>query len=389
MTTEQVELKVVEPKTEEARKLLEEEQFLYICDGIPVANVDHKLLGGVPDDDDGEIEKAVRAVTPKLFPAIVKFHEGDEFHGAGHYENMLTELLQKYKAEFEAIEPEHLAWFWQYLDTEYYESTRFINGLQYAQAVCAAIVATTDKFGVAWHTEYTYNDPDSYTGNHDIQMTWLSTSEDYVYGECYLAYVQVHRGGDARCVPEGEWHNGENWQGDGSGESAIIDLLYSSYLPGITVEIPLGFPIEQYLKDKGCDNYGDEIEFYPKSWEDLRKNFEYDEQRQTYRVQLWDDGGHGAAYGISKIHDCFSYGTDWNFQPQGTVIGELVPSTGLTATPWKPTLIQWSTDGYQRYDGPDVGTSEYLEWLEELELEVIEFVWDSPGQQRMFNESDV
>lgn len=363
MTT--AELKYHKPGSTEAKECMKRNNLLYSSSGLPLASV-YYVLGDVPllsaEYFNDEEEKRERL--EKIAHALVPLVEKEDDKGIEGLFRQNTDLLA------EITEFEMAAMLNEMCNT----SEEFIGASEAKLLIEALQTVDEDRFGSGpVPTHYTYNDSDSYAGQHDLQITWNQDGDIYP-GDVPLVFVQIHPGGDARNMASGMFYVLE-----GLDEfTSIFDTLgaYEHDL-GSTAEIPQTFPFEAWLQKE-----------YPGSWErvyreDVKVGEDKWEKKETFhryditndgmcRVTLSPESYYGASADSYRCYEPFDMGEFWDWCPLGEIIGEMRSQMGVSATPWKPVEFQYSTDGYFKWVGPMPGTDAWKEMLDKLELEEIE-----------------
>ncbi len=409
-------LVVLDAGTPEAKKAFNGAQVLYQQCGQPLAciwyvlgdapsmnfSVDlqtslRALYGSTDDirsDDLATLHAQVKELTPKEYAdftptqlsylwatkeALVKV-----FNQEGEFEDALSVASVSTISELDEEELSAL------FNDAIRECKEFIGSKEIQELIEAVQGKLVGDYGDSSSLYYTYNDPDSYCGNDDIQVTW-NHAGDSCYGNhegFQLVFVQVHPGGDARNMATGlfyvlgaidEFYN-------------LFDTLGTNVCElGTTLEIPTAFPLEQYLREHENEHwqndiYREEVEQsdggYAMSEVLHRSGYTSEGMCQVYLTPA-DENVSCRVYGCYEVADYCKHNW-WEFVPKGTIIKEEKVTWGVSATPWKNATYQYSTDGYFKWVGPLPGTDEWKEMLEELNLpEIPAFKPENDKQKKL------
>lgn len=371
------ELTYHKPGSTEAKECMKKNNLLYASDGLPLASV-YFVLGDPPSLADeyfnDEQEKAERM--EKIAHALVPLVEKEDDKGIEGLFRQNTDLLVEI-TEFEIAA----------MLNEVCNSIDDFVGCDKAKLLIEALqTVDEDRFGSGpVPTHYTYNDCDSYAGQHDLQITWNQDGDIYP-GDVPLVFVQIHPGGDARNMASGMFYVLE-----GLDEfTNIFDTLgaYEHDL-GSTAEIPTKFPFEEWLQKEFPGSwervYREDVKVGKDKWAKKETFDRYDITNEGMcQVHLSPESYYGASADSYRCYEPFDRGEFWDWCPTGEIIGEMRSQVGVSATPWKPVEFQYSTGGYFKWVGPLPGTDEWKEMLAKLELEEIEPPKiEDPNQKKM------
>lgn len=377
MTT--AELKIHKQGSPEAHKCLSKHSVIYGSDGQPMASIyfvfPHLLTFAHPHFKKKKVErknvnkmrKIAKAVGP-LLTSLDTNEEGAIFKALEPHKDFILELDDE----------EICAMFNEACDVSLAEAEHGdLIGYKHATEIFEALQKLDDRFGsYVCGPHYTYNDSDSYCGQHDIQFTMPSKSGDPWTPTMFdVVFVQIHPGGDARNMAEGRFYTPE-----GIDETTnLYDTLgaCSSGELGTTVEIPVEFPLEQWIKnvdDEAWDSmYREEVKGADGHYAPKETLYYHDFKDGMCRTQFSPKGDNGAGVDVYRCFDVACYkGRDfWTWVPEGEVVGELRSQVGVSATPWKREMFEYSTGGYFKWEGPMPGTPEWDEMMTEHALEPI------------------
>lgn len=365
--TETPQLEIVETDSPEAMEVMRKNNVLYMSDGQPVAS----LYFVFPDWN---------TITPKIFPdrnerrracrlasALAKVFNDVDFKYDGEKE--ITKVMKRYKEFLNDVPDGDIA----AVLNEAISDADIWFGHEEAEAVFAALgnVIDDDRFSGQCSTHYTYNDPDNYCGQHDIQIT---VPGDDFYPKCDILFLQIHPGGDARNMAAGLFYEPEGIDDHAN----LFDCLgtYATEL-GTTLEVPAEFPLEQFLREHATETWEKDIYHEEKQegdrWVKSETLDRHDFKDGMCRVYLApaDENSACRVYGCYDLA-AYKHNDFWDWVPTGTVVGQMRSSRGISATPWKPTEFTYSTGGYFKWAGPMPGTDAWKEMLEEYDLPVIE-----------------
>lgn len=374
--TETTELKVHQPGTEEAKECMARHSVLYGSDGQPMASVyfvfprfltlDHPyfLKKNVDEENMAEMRKIVEALGP-----VIMSVDADKIHA----------VLEPFKDFILELDDEEICAVFNTAFEEDVENNPhgdFI-GSDVGTSIFEALQKLDDKYGEhVVGPYYTYNDPDSYAGQHDLQFTMPSKSGDPWTPTLFdVIFLQIHPGGDARNMAEGRFYVPE-----GIDETVNLFDSLGSYVGdlGTTIEIPVEFPLEQWLRNNAEDAWdsiyreekrGDDGHYHKS---DLLSHFT-DFKDGMCRIYLPPDGGSGAGCDVYRVFDaiCWQGREFWTWVPLGEIVGEKRSQVGVSATPYIPAVFEYSTDGYFKWDGPMPGTDEWNEMMEASAMHAI------------------
>lgn len=360
MTT--AELKYHKPGSAEAKECMKKNNLLYSSSGLPLASV-YFVLGEPPRlsdeyfNDEEEKRERLEKIAQALVPLVVT--ENDK--------GIETIFRQNTNWLAEATDFEMAA-----LLNEVVCSIDDFVGCDVAKLLIEALqTVDEDRYGSGpVPTHYTYNDCDSYAGQHDLQITWNQDGDIYP-AEIPVVFVQIHPGGDARNMASGMFYVLE-----GLDEfTNIFDTLgaYEHDL-GSTAEIPQTFPFEAWLQKEYPGSwervYREDVKVSENKWKKKETFDRYDITNEGMcRVHLSPESYYGASADSYRCYEPFDMGELWDWCPEGEIIGEMRSQAGVSATPWKPVEFQYSTGGYFKWVGPLPGTDEWKELLAKLELE--------------------
>jgi hypothetical protein len=362
--TETTELTIYKAGTPEAKKCMTRHCVLYGSSGQPMASVyfvfprfltfehEHFIKKKVDEDDLKEMEKLVKELAPVIMSKVA-----DKIHA----------VLEPWDEFLNDLDDEEIcAVFNEALERDVEENPRgeFI-GHPVGTSIFKALQKLDDKYGGhVCGPYYTYNDPDSYCGQHDIQFTFPSKSGDPWTPTMFdVVFLQIHPGGDARNMAEGRFYVPE-----GIDETTnLYDTLGANIGDlGTLVEIPVEFPLEQWLRQNDQD-----------AWDSIYREEKPDAEGRYYKSELLDwfqdfkdgmcriyltpEGDNGAGVDVYRVYDAIQYkGRDlWTWVPEGEIVGEKRSQVGISATPYIPAVFEYSTGGYFKWDGPMPGTDEW------------------------------
>lgn len=365
-------LVVLDAGTPEAKKAFNKAQVLYQQCGQPLACIWY-VLGDAPSLE-GCRNDMEKSYTDTQFEYIDETKEAlvKAFNQEISFEDALS--VASISTISELDEEELSALF----NDAIRECEEFIGYQEIQELIAAVQGKLIGDYGDSSGLHYTYNDPDNYCGNDDIQVTW-NHAGDSCYGNSQgfqLLFVQVHPGGDARNMATGLFYVPE-----------ALDEFYNlfdtlgvdSHELGTTLEIPTAFPLEHYLREHESEKWERDID---------REEVEQPGGGYAMSEKLWrssfDDKGMCRVYltpgmdnASCRVYGCYEIAAYckqdwWEFVPEGTVIKEKKVTWGISATPWKNATYQYSTGGYHKWVGPMPGTDEWKAMLEEFGLPEIE-----------------
>lgn len=367
MTTS--ELTIHQPGSKEAEECLRKHSVIYGSDGQPMASIffvfPHLLTFAHPHFKKKKVDKKavnkMRKIAKAIGPLLTHLQHDTIYPVLEPHKEFILELddeelcaMLNEACEFSLAEAEH----------------GDLIGSDHAYEIFMALQRLDDKYGEhIVGPKYTYNDPDSYCGHRDIQVTFPSDSGDPWLPQMFeVAFVQIHPGGDARNMSEGRFYVPE-----GIDEFyGVLETLgtYSSELC-TTVEIPIEFPLEQWIQkvdEEAWDSmYREEKPDADGHYKPCDLLYFYDFKGGMCLTQFAPKGESGAGVEVYRCFDVAAYkGRElWAWTPQGEVVGEAQSQVGVSATPWKKAIFEYSTGGYFKWDGPMPGTDEWNTLLEE------------------------
>lgn len=375
------EIKVHKPGSPEAHKCMARNNVLYDSSGQPMASVyfvfPHLLTFAHPHFKKKKVGQKVvnkmRKIAKALAPLLTRLGEDAEY----------LAVFEPHKEFLIELDDEEICTMLNEacnISLEQDERGDLI-GYSHAKAIFMALQRLDDdRFGeTIFGPHYTYNDPDSYCGQHDIQFTYPGNGSDNIWGTSSfeVVFLQIHPGGDARNMAEGRFYVPE-----GIDEMTnLFDTLGICHAGDLLtqVEIPVEFPLEQWIKqtdEEAWDSiYREEVEGDDGRYEPAEVLGWYTDFKDGLcRVQLCPKGEESAAVEVYRCYDvpCWKGRDWWTWTPTGEIVGEMRKMWGVSATPWKPEEFQCSTGGYFRWEGPMPGTPEWDEMMIEHKLDPIE-----------------
>ena len=390
--TETSELKVYAPDSKEAMEVLRKNAVIYGTDGQPMASIyfviPHLLTFKHPHFKKKKVKKSVvnkmRKIATTLAPLLTRLEVPDNY----------VRVLEPHKDFLLELDDEEICALLNEACNISLEQDKHgdMIGYKHATEIFRALQRLDDKFGTdVFGPHYTYNDPDGYCGQHDIQFCYPG-SGDSIYGcdGCDLIFVQIHPGGDARNMAEGRFYMVE-------GIDDMTDLfgtLGASHAGELctTVEIPVEFPLEQWIQkvdpDAWDSMYREEVKCADGHYRPKDTLYFHDFKDGMCRTQFSPNGENGAGVDVYRCFDVACYkGRDfWTWVPEGEIVGQMRSMAGVSATPWKPEEFKYSTGGYFKWDGPMPGTDAWSEMMKEHGLDPIEPRQAPPKQESMFEE---
>lgn len=362
--TETNEPEYFEPGSDEAMKVLRDNAVIYGFDGYPFASI-HYVFPDYPVVDEETFEdEEEREEAYKFVEELAKLFDEDADR------DKLHEALKPWKDFLEESDDEEVA---AILNSAIGEASDVWFGYKEAQELLIALSRIDDRFGEGeeMFIHYTYNDPDTYCGNDDIQFSFLN--RDIYPPDFEAIFLQIHPGGDARNMAEGRFYIPE-----GIDDTSNLFYCLGTYVTelGSTLEIPTAFPFEQYLREHETDHWENDIYREEKEvgdrWvkSDLLYRHDFNDEGMC-RVYLPPESDNESCrvYGCHEIGDMNDW---WDWVPTGKIVGQMKSTAGISATPWKPAEVKYSTGGYFKWVGPMPGTKEWEEMLEEYDLPAIE-----------------
>jgi hypothetical protein len=394
--TKTAEIKIHAPGSKEAHECLSKNSVIYGSDGQPMASIyfvfPHLLTFKHPHFKKKKVARSrvnkMRKIAKAIAPFFLHLEDAKFYECFEPHKDFILELDDE---EICAMLNEACD-----LSFENDEHGDMI-GYNHAVEVFKALQRLDDKFGEeVFGPHYTYNDPDSYCGQHDIQFCYPG-SGDSIYGcdGCDIVFCQIHPGGDARNMAEGRFYMAEGIDD----MTNLFDTLGASHSGELctTVEIPVEFPLEQWIKqvdEEAWDSmYREEVKGLNGHYSPRETLFFHDFKDGMCRTQFSPKGDNGAGVDVYRCFDVACYkGRDfWTWTPEGEIIGEMRKMWGISATPWKPEEFKYSTGGYFKWEGPMPGTDEWKAMLEEHKLDPIEPRKDTKVEdqtQEMFSEEE-
>jgi len=366
MTTS--ELTIYQPGSKEAHDCMRRHNVLYGCDGQPMASVywvfPHLLMFDHPHFIKKKVERGpkqrMRNLAKKLGAAMADKDSDVYYQVFKPYEDFILELDDE---EICAVLNEAC------------DTVDDFVGYDYAVEIFKALQRLDDKFGsFVCNPWYTYNDPDSYCGQHDIQFTIPSKSGDPWTPTMFdVLFLQIHPGGDARNMASGRFYTPE-----GLDETTNLYDTLGAYGPdlGTTVEVPVEFPLEQWIKQKDKDAWDSIYREDKKGSDDrwfkteLLEFHDFDVKPGYCRTYFAPNCDNGAGVDVYRCYDIAAYSGDdlWTWVPLGELVGESRSSVGISATPHIRSIAEYSTAGYFEWTGPEPGTDEWKELFEKRGL---------------------
>ena len=367
------ELKVHETGSAAAHKCMAKNNVLYDSSGQPMASVyfvfPNLLKFTHPVIRKKKIKRSVmkkmKAIATLIAPVLKDNHPVDD--------DALLEILKPYKKLLLELDDEEIC----ALLNEAIDQTEEFIGHDCAFFIFHTLQRIDDKFGEEiFGPHYTYNDSDSYCGQHDIQFCYPGKG-DSIYGcdSFDVVFLQIHPGGDARNMASGYFYVPE-----GIDEMTnLFDTLGASHAGelGTTVEIPVEFPLEQWIQkvdDEAWDSiYREEVKGDDGHYNPKETLYFHDFKDGLCRTYLSPKGDNGAGVDVYRCYDvaCWKGRDFWTWTPEGEIVGQMRSMAGISATPWKPEEFKYSTKGYFKWVGPMPGTDEWTALMAELGLEPV------------------
>lgn len=378
MTTPQ-ELIVYETNSPEARACLARHRVIYGSDGLPMASVyfvfphlltlDHPRI--LRETHDASMIDTMQTIAQELGPLLTRLSHNKP--------DAILHVLQPHTDFIRTLTDEEIC---AVLNTACecsleHDKVGDMIGHRHATEIFRALQKLDKRFGNSvFGPYYTYNDPDNYCGQHDIQICYPTDDDIYGCNGCDLVFVQIHPGGDARNMAEGRFYVAEGID-DITNLFGTLGACHAGELC-TTVEIPVEFPLEQWIRkvdEEAWDSmYREEVkneegDYAPKDTLDF-----HDFKDGMCRTQFSPNGDRGAGIEVYRCFDVAAYkGRDlWTWVPEGAIVGEMRKQWGVSDTPWKDAEFQYSTGGYFKWEGPKPETPEWAEMLAEHGLDPIE-----------------
>lgn len=367
------EIKVHAPDSKEAMEVLRKNAVIYGSDGQPMASIyfvfPHLLKFDHPHFKKKKVEKEglrkLKALATLIAPRLKDKIPIDD--------DWLLEILKPHKDFLLELDDEEIC----ALFNEAIDQTEEFIGYDCAFFIFYTLQRIDDKFGEEiFGPHYTYNDSDSYCGQHDIQFCYPGKG-DSIYGcrSFGVVFLQIHPGGDARNMSHGYFYAPEGIDD----MTNLFDTLGACHAGELctTVEIPVEFPLEQWIQQVDEDAwdsiYREEVEGLDGHYAPKDTLYFHDFKDGMCRTQFSPTCDNGAGVEVYRCCDVACYkGRDfWTWTPEGEIVGQMRKMWGISATPWKPEEFQYSTGGYFKWEGPMPGTPEWDEMMAEQGLDPI------------------